>query len=173
MQAIRTEVRDPLRQAKAALALNESRGDASAKQSALHDGLHQLLGVVDRLVELATLWDSEALLANDRIELWPLLQRTWGEVEPLALERGVKVRFHSQSEVSGLATLYGSEQWLGRVFRECLDAAVRSTRRDGVLDIAHRQLGGGQHAHRPRAGGGRGRRRTGQGGRCARAARER
>lgn len=141
MQAIRTEVRDPLRQARAALAVNESRGDASAEQSALHDGLQQLLNVVDRLVELATLWDSEALLANDRIELWPLLQKAWGEVEPLAVQRGVKVRFRAQTETSGLATLYGSEQWLGRVFHECLDAAVRSTRRDGMLDIEHRQLG--------------------------------
>lgn len=141
MQAIRTEVRDPLRQAKEALALSESHGDASAEQSALHDGLQQLLVVVDRLVELATLWNSGGLLADDRIELWPLLQRSWGEVEPLAMERRVKVRFRAQSEANGLATLYGSEQWLGRVFRDCLDAAVRSTRRHGTLDIEHRQLG--------------------------------
>jgi len=141
MQAIRTEVRDPLRQVKAALALSESRGDANAEQLAMHDGVQQLLGVVDRLVELATLWHTEAMLANDRIELWPLLQQVWGEVEPLALQRGVQVRFRPQAEVSSLVTLYGSERWLGRVFRECLEAAVRSTRRGGVIDIEHRQLG--------------------------------
>ena len=141
MQAIRTELRDPLRQVKAALALNESRGEANKEQTALHDGVQQLLGVADRLVELAMLWDTEAMLADDRIELWPLLQKTWGEVEPLALQRGVQVRFRPQTEGGSLATLYGSERWLGRVFRECLEAAVRSTRRDGVIDIEHRQHG--------------------------------
>ena len=141
MQAIRTEVRDPLRAAKAALALAESRGESSGEQAAMNDNLGELLGVVDRLVDLASLWDSGALLANDRIELWPLLQRAWGEVEPLARQRGVKVRFRAQSEAGALATLYGSERWLGRVFQECLEAAVRSSRRDGVLDIEHRQMG--------------------------------
>lgn len=141
MQAIRAEVRDPLRAAKAALSLVESQGNAGLEQRTLTDNLDQLLGVVDRLVELASLWDSGALLANDRIELWPLLQQAWGQVEPLALERGVKVRFRAQTEASGLATLYGSEKWLGRVFQECLESAVRSTRRDALLDIEHRQLG--------------------------------
>ena len=141
MQAIRAEVRDPLRAAKAALALAESQGEAGLEQKALSDNLGQLLGGVERLVELAGLWDSGALLANDRIELWPLLQKAWAQVEPLALERGVKVRFRAQTEASGLAALYGSEKWLGRVFQECLESAVRSTRRDGLLDIEHRQLG--------------------------------
>lgn len=141
MQAIRAEVRDPLRAAKAALSLVESQGQAGLEKRALIDNLDQLLGVVERLVELAGLWDSGALLANDRIELWPLLQKAWGEVEPLALQRGVKVRFRAQTEASGLATLYGSEKWLGRVFQECLESAVRSTPRGALLDIEHRQLG--------------------------------
>jgi len=141
MQAIRTEVRNPLRQVKAALALSESRGEATDEQTAMHDGVQQLLGVVDRLVELATLWHSEAMLENDRIELWPMLQQIWGDVEPLAMQRGVQVRFRPQTEVSSLVTLYGSERWIGHVFRECLEAAVRSAPRDGVIDIEHRQLG--------------------------------
>jgi signal transduction histidine kinase len=139
MQAIRADLRDPLRLTQAALA--KAGPGLGAEQSALSAGLDQLLTVVDRLVELASLWDSSSLLANDRIELWPLLQRAWGEVEPLALQRGVKVRFRAQTEAAGLATLYGSERWLGRVFQECLESAVRSTRRDGLLDIEHRQLG--------------------------------
>lgn len=141
MEAIRSDLRDPLREARAALSLLESRGDSDDEQAAMNDSLGQLLTVVDRLVELATLWSSESLLANDRIEMWPLLQRAWGEVEPLALQRNVKVRFRAQTETAGLATLYGSERWLGRVFQECLEAAVRSTRGGGLLDIEHRQLG--------------------------------
>ena len=141
MQAIRSDLRDPLREARAALALAEGSGQASHEQAAVLDSVGQLLGVVDRLVDLAALWGSEALLANDRIELWPLLQKAWGEVEPLALERSVKVRFRAKTDTDALATMYGSEPWLGRVFRECLEAAVRSTRRGGTLDIEHRQLG--------------------------------
>jgi K+-sensing histidine kinase KdpD len=105
------------------------------------DSVGHLLGVVDRLVDLASLWDTNALMANDRIELWPLLQHAWGQIEPLARERGVKVRFRAQTDAGALATLYGSEHWMARVFQECLEAAVRSTRRGSMLDIEHRQLG--------------------------------
>lgn len=141
MQAIRADLRDPLREARAAMQVVEGRGEFGDEQKAVLDRVDHLLGVVDRLVDLASLWDSNALLANERIELWPLLQQAWGHVEPLAMERGVKVRFRAQSDAGALATLYGSEQWLGRVFQECLEAAVRSTRRGSMLDIEHRQLG--------------------------------
>lgn len=82
--------------------------------------LRALLGVVDRLVDLASIWDCSALQATDRIELWPLLQHAWAGVEPLALQRAVRVRFRAQTEAGALAILYGSEHWLGRVFEECL-----------------------------------------------------
>ena len=141
MQAIRADLRDPLREARAAMQLAEGRGEFGDEQRAVLDRVDHLLRVVDRLVDLASLWDSNALLANDRIELWPLLQQAWGHVEPLAMERGVKVRFRAQTDTGALATLYGSEQWMGRVFQECLEAAVRSTRRGSMLDIEHRQLG--------------------------------
>jgi hypothetical protein len=47
----------------------------------------------------------------------------------------------AQAEAGALATLYGSEHWLGRVFEECLEAAVRSARRGATLEIEHRQMG--------------------------------
>lgn len=141
METIRADLRDPLREARAALSLVEERGALQPEQAALNDGLGQLLTVVERLVELASLWSGDSLLANDRIELWPLLQRVWGEVEPLALQRDVRVRFQAQTETAGLVTLYGSERWLGRVFQECLEVAVRGTRAGGLLDVEHRQLG--------------------------------
>lgn len=141
MHAIRSDLRDPLREARAAMQVAEGQGHYDDEQRAVLDRVDHLLGVVDRLVDLASLWDSHALLANDRIELWPLLQQAWGHVEPLAMQRGVKVRFRAQTDAGALATLYGSEQWMGRVFQECLEAAVRSTRRGSMLDIEHRQLG--------------------------------
>jgi len=141
MQAIRTDVREPLRGARAALELVQAQGGGSGEIEALSDGVGQLLDVVDKLVDLASLWGSGTLLANDRIELWPMLQQVWAEVEPQALDRSVKVRFHAQTGADSLATLYGSERWLKRVFAECLDAAVRATQRGSLLEIEHRQMG--------------------------------
>jgi signal transduction histidine kinase len=141
MRAIRADLRDPLREVRAALQAAEGRGEFGDEEKAVLDRVDHLLCVLDRLVDLVSLWDSNAPMANDRIELWPLLQQAWGHVEPLALERGVKVRFRAQTDAGALATLYGSEHWMGRVFQECLEAAVRSTRRGRMLDIEHRQLG--------------------------------
>ncbi|MFY7857316.1 MAG: hypothetical protein ACOVQT_14350 [Rubrivivax sp.] len=96
---------------------------------------------LDKLVDLAGVWSSGSLLANDRIELWPLLQAAWAELQPLAQDRNVKVRFRSAGELGNLATLYGSENWLRRVFMECLEAAVREGRPGSTVVIEHRQLG--------------------------------
>jgi signal transduction histidine kinase len=97
--------------------------------------------VLSRLTDLAEVWSSKALLVEDRIELWPLLQKAWAQVEPLARSRGLKVRFTSMVPTDQLATLYGSEHWLQRVFLECLESAVRTTPSGGILDIEHRQMG--------------------------------
>lgn len=142
MQALRAEIRDPLRAARAALPSEQ----APSSQHELIAGLDRLLTVVEHLVELADLWDlwngsSSALLAHGRVELWPLLQQAWAEVEPLALERGVTVRFRSQDETSALATLCGNEKWLGRVFQESLESAVRSAPPGCLLDVEYRQAG--------------------------------
>lgn len=139
MQVIRSDLRDPLHKAHDALALARD-GDALSVDS-LVDSVGDLVQVIDKLVDLASVWGSGTLLANDRIELWPMLQSVWGEVEPLAIDRSVKVRFRAQSEAGSLATLYGSETWLRRVFTECLEAAIRAARRGASLDIEHRQLG--------------------------------
>jgi K+-sensing histidine kinase KdpD len=59
----------------------------------------------------------------------------------MALDRGVKARFVAQGEVGSLVTLYGSEEWLGRVLQECMESAVRSAPKGGTLEIEHRQMG--------------------------------
>lgn len=141
MQAIRSDLQEPLRKARGTLAEVAADATEPAALDALLDDVSQVLGVVDRLVELAGLWNSGALFATDRIELWPLLQQVWGQTEPLAMDRGVKVRFRAQADASSLATIYGSERWLKRVFQECLDAAVRGSRRGATLEIEHRQNG--------------------------------
>lgn len=143
MRAIGRELHDPLRAAHAALDLaGAADGSTDALElQLLFDRVDDVLRVADRLADLATLWHGGSLAADDRIELWPLLQRAWGDVEPLALDRAVKVRFHALGGTENLATLYGSEHWLRRVFSECLEAAVRATQRGSLLEIEHRQMG--------------------------------
>lgn len=140
MQVIRSDLRDPFKAAHAGLALARTERDGAALDAAL-DKADDLLKAMDKLIALASIWSSQALLATDRIELWPLIQRCWSEVEPMALDRGVKARFVAQGEVGSLATLYGSEEWLGRVLQECMESAVRSAPKGGTLEIEHRQMG--------------------------------
>lgn len=140
MQVIRSDLAEPLKQSQQALTLARDSQDVHAVQ-ALIDEVEDLLKIATKLVDLASLWGSDALFANDRIELWPLLQQVWGEVEPLALQRKVRVRFHVQQGEASMATLYGSSTWLRRVFQECLETGIRSTSRAGTLDIEHRQMG--------------------------------
>ena len=42
---------------------------------ALCGSIDELLLTLNKLADLASVWGSTALLANDRIELWPLLQQ--------------------------------------------------------------------------------------------------
>lgn len=140
MQVIRSDLRDPL--AASAKALQVARGSSGAHETdALVDTVAELTRELDKLVDMAELWGSGALFASDRIELWPLLQKVWAELEPMAIDRSVKVRFRAHGDAGSLATMYGSEHWLRRVFLECLESAVRSSRPGATLEIEHRQMG--------------------------------
>ena len=141
--AIRHDLRDPLRAAHAALQLaQQGAGDADGLAvETLLDQIDRLLALSDKLVDLATLWDAGALQSDDRIELWPLLQQVWGEVEPMAMTRRVRVRFTTNSLGGEMATLYGSRRWMRRVFVECLEGAIRATPRGGELEVSHLQEG--------------------------------
>ena len=141
MQVIRTDLRDPLRLAQQAVSGALKTGVAHDMKVA-GEQVDGLMKVVKKLVDLAAVWRSDALMATDRIELWPLLQQCWAEVEPLAQQRSVTARLQVEGELSNLAVLYGSEQWLKRVFQECLEMAVRGVPAGGGLEIEHRQMGG-------------------------------
>lgn len=145
MRAVRCDLRDPLRQAHAALEVAqltsagpEGRG---LEMEALLDRVAGLLEVADELVDLAHLWGGGELKADDRIELWTLLQQVWGEVELLAMDRQVRVRFTTDTASGELATLYGHARWIRRVFVECLKGAIRLAGTGGELVVAHRQDG--------------------------------
>ncbi len=140
MMVIRSDLRDPLRDLGQALVLARNERDVHALD-ALCDQVDEVTNVLNKLIDLAAVWGSESLMASDRIELWPLLQRAWAKVEPLARARNLKARFTAQGPKTQLAAIYGSEHWLLRVFVECLEAAVRAARPGGMLDIEHRQMG--------------------------------
>lgn len=143
MNAIGRDLRDPLRSSQAALALARQGGSdgGGLELEALFDRLDELMQAADRLADLAALWGGGSQLADDRVELWPLLQQVWSEVEPMALSRQVRVRFTSDAGTRELATLYGSDRWLRRVFVECLQGAVRVAEPQSALEIEHVQHG--------------------------------
>ncbi len=140
MMVIRSDLRDPLRELNDALALARTDCDAHVLDALCHQ-VDEVTHVLNKLIDLAAVWGSESLMANDRIELWPLLQQAWAKVEPLARSRNLKARFTTQGPKNQLAAIYGSEHWLLRVFVECLEAAIRAARPGGMLDIEHRQMG--------------------------------
>ena len=139
LHVVQHDLRDPL--AAAGKALHAAQAGAPDGVDALCGSIDELLLTLNKLVDLASVWGSSALLANDRIELWPLLQQVWGELQALAQSRSIKVRFRAQGANESLATIYGSEPWLRRVFVECLESALRSGRPGATLDIEHVQLG--------------------------------
>ena len=145
MRAVRRDLRDPLRAARAALDVARQADPTpdgnGLELEALLDRVGDLLQMADKLVDLATLWDGAGLVADDRIELWTLLQKVWGEVEPLAIGRHVRVRFTTDVQARELATLYGSERWMRRVFVECLHGAVRLAPPGGEIEVDHVQAG--------------------------------
>ena len=141
LQVIRSDLHDPLLAANEALLLARNGATDAHGVDTLCDTVDEVLQTLRKLVDLADLWSSSALLDNERIEPWPLLKKVWAEVEPMAVARSIKVRFRAHGDADQLAPVYGSETWLARVFVECLESALRSARRGSALLIEHRQMG--------------------------------
>lgn len=140
LRAVDQGLRAPLQAAQASLSL--WREDAGPHETfELAGQVENLLRGLDRLVDLASLWTSDAGMGDERIELWPLLQQAWAEVEPLALDRGIGVRFRTAGDTAACATLYGSTRWLRRALVECLTSALHATPPGAQLEVEHRQDG--------------------------------
>jgi signal transduction histidine kinase len=140
LRAVDQGLRAPLQAAHASLSIwREDPGPHETTEMA--GQIETLLRGMERLVDLASLWTTEAGTGDERIELWPLLQQAWAEVEPLAMDRNVGVRFRTAGDTAALATIYGSTRWLRRAVVECLTSALQATPRGGQLEVAHRQDG--------------------------------
>lgn len=140
LRAVDQGLRVPLQMAGETLRLWRQEGDAHAA-ALLAGQIEELLRGLDRLIDMGEVWSGDRSADDERLELWPLLQSAWCEVEPQALDRGVGVRFRTHGEIAAQATLYGNRRWLMRVFTECLAAAVAATPEGGQLEIEHRQVG--------------------------------
>jgi hypothetical protein len=140
MTLIEHDLRVPLHELQAQLA-HEARTARDPGMAGVLQRLQPLTAALDTLVDLARVWRGGALMVDERLELWPLIQQVWQDVEPLADQRRVTARFRSSQPPDHLAPLYGNGTWLRRVLRECLEAAVRSGRPGSTLHIEHRQNG--------------------------------
>lgn len=137
---VRSDLLAPLRRAHAALRLARDAGDDTAA-AALTDEIDTLLQAMDKLVDLASVQQARGALASERVLLWPLLQQAWAEVEPLALELGVQVRFTVPGDPAALPAMFGSQAWLHRLFTESLEAGLRASAPGSVMDVEHMQAG--------------------------------
>ena len=141
MTVLRTDLAAPLARLGRTL---EVMRDGGITQASVEDALERSKGIVDtleRLVDLSSLWGSDSLLANDRIEIWPLLQQVWGQCKSFAEARRVTVRLVNQIAENAMPVTYGSESWIRRVVTESLQAALRAAAPGATLDIELRQMG--------------------------------
>lgn len=139
LTVIRSDLSQPLTQLRGTLDgyQHESTDEESLGQ--VLEELSSVLDTLDKMVDLAELWNNGSLLADDRILLPQLIEAVWQDIAPLAGQRRVSVRVNTQ-EVE-IAAVYGSEAWIRRVFQECLRSAVLAATPGSSIVVEYRQLG--------------------------------
>ncbi len=140
LRSVDQHLRRPLQRAQEALSLWHDGADAHAMHSLVTE-VDALLRQLERLCELGRLWSGGERWQEERVEPWVLVQQAWSLVEPLALDRGVGLRFRCDGDRAAQAVVYGHRAWLQRVLVECLAAAVTASPAGAQLTVAQRQLG--------------------------------
>lgn len=141
MTVIRTDLTVPLERLERSLkAMRDGHGNATSTEESLSQA-HVLVDTLKRMVDLSELWSSDSLLANDRLEVWGLLQQAWQQTQGFAESRRVTVRLVNQIPQEAMPVTYGSEFWVRRVVTESLQAALRSAQTGATIDIELRQMG--------------------------------
>ncbi|MBB1163347.1 PAS domain-containing protein [Aquariibacter albus] len=140
LMAVRDDLQQPLAQF-ADTVRRIPRTQRSPLSEELVATAETLAETLARLLDLGSLWERESLVSTDRVELWPLLEEAWRELQPLAERRHVRVRFSGFGDPQRLAPVYGSAFWLRRVLLECLLATVRRAPADSFVDVEHTQMG--------------------------------
>jgi hypothetical protein len=141
MVILRSDLHAPLQWVEQALRLAREDCCDGHTIDALAERVELLAQATRKLMDFAAIWAAGSSIANDRLELLQLLRQAWAEVEPLALDRAVKIRFSTQSENNEMATVYGNESWLRRVLVECLESEILAASPGTNLEILYRQHG--------------------------------
>ena len=138
---LRAEVGPPLKNF-----IIELRGQPATEFTPVLDGaakaLHERLS---RLADLIDVFGDEVALANDRLEIAPLIQMLCKELGPRA--QGMKVKFQIEALTQTLPPIYGSEKLIRRAFYECLENALLHSRKevtnhqDSTIDIRLKMTG--------------------------------
>lgn len=113
---------DPLRQAR--------------QLAAIDAGLRVLTARAD----LQRLPQELTPLPTERLEPWPLLEKAWQELAPLAASLGVQAQFRPHADPRALGALYGSGLWLRRLLNECLESAMVNAPACPI-ELEHRPFG--------------------------------
>jgi hypothetical protein len=138
LKAVRTDLGAPLKQVQAALSLCNDVAPNRAVH-ALLDRLEELTLAMDKLMGLANLYgDGASGSPMQASPLWSMLQQAWDHQQSLALEHGVKARFHARGEATLKARVPGNAAALQRALDECLESAIEAAPRGSTLDIEHR-----------------------------------
>lgn len=138
---LRAEVGPPLKNF-----IVELRGQPATELTEALDGaakaLHERLS---RLADLIDVFGDEVALANDRLEIAPLIQLLCKELGPRA--QGMKVKFQIEEQTQTLPPIYGSEKLIRRAFYECLENALLHSSKEvtnhqaSTIDIRFRMTG--------------------------------
>jgi hypothetical protein len=140
MTVIHSDLATPLKRFSSAMkSAFESENIQAFKETLVKTA--EVTDTVVRLTDLASLWESEDLLAADRLELWPLLQECWLQQEPQAVSRKITVRLINRIDEDNMPVIYASHFWMNKVINESLAAALKAVPTSGTLDIELRQMG--------------------------------
>lgn len=140
MTVVRTDLVQPLARFSSAMKSAMEGENPDGFKKAL-ESVTEVTDTVTRLVDLASIWESEDLLAHDRLEVWPLLNECWLRQESHAISKKLTVRLINRVDDVDLPVVYSSHFWLARVINESLWTAIKAVPNGGTLDIELRQMG--------------------------------
>lgn len=141
MHVLQHDIALPLKTARNAITASLANADEESLARPLLAPVDEIIVSVEKLVELAQVWETGSLRASDRIEPRKMIDDVWADLQDIANERGLSVQLSCNVTAEEMAPIYGSHTWLRRVFSECLESALRHARPGSVLEIEHLQMG--------------------------------
>ncbi|NBQ87600.1 MAG: hypothetical protein EBU07_09010 [Betaproteobacteria bacterium] len=143
IELLRSELMGPVRE----LLHSVAEIGPSAQTEQIERASERLNDRLRRLIDLVNVFGDDTLLDDNRVEIPAMVRSVVAELAPEAARQ--KVRFVTNGDDSELPPLYGSEKLLKRALRECLENAMRHSRREvkasEALLVEIRYLSSGNH----------------------------